>query len=107
MTHDPAERIHDLEQQILQIFADVIFIEVATPDVNLIDEGLLDSLVFVDLIMSLQERFQVELSIADLEFEQFQSVAHIARYMLQQLAANSAEVSSPTTGDVRREVAES
>ncbi|MEO1998550.1 MAG: phosphopantetheine-binding protein [Planctomycetaceae bacterium] len=107
MTHDPAERIHDLEQQILQIFADVIFIEVATPDVNLIDEGLLDSLVFVDLIMSLQERFQVELSIADLEFEQFQSVAHIARYMSQQLGANSAEVSSPTTGDVRREVAES
>ncbi len=107
MTDESSKRIHDLEQQILQIFADVIFIEVTSNDLNLIEEGLLDSLVFVDLIMSLQERFQIELSIADLEFEQFQSVRHIANYMSQQLDPGGAESSPPPTDDIRREAAES
>ena len=106
MTHNSAQHIHDLEQQILSIFADVIFIEVASPDVNLIDDGLLDSLVFVDLIMSLQEQFQIELSIADLEFEQFQSVGHIARYMAQQLKQDTTEQDIHTTVDSRQEVTE-
>ena len=107
MTDGSTERIHDLEQQILQIFADVIFIEIPATDLNLIEEGLLDSLVFVDLIMSLQERFQIELSIADLEFEQFQSVSHIAAYLLKQLDPAGAESSPIPTDGIRRRAAES
>ena len=63
--------------------------QLSVPDVatDLIDEGTLDSLVFVDLIARLEETFGFEIDLSDLEIDEFRSVRQIAAYVQTQTGA--------------------
>ncbi len=89
MTQQPID-----QQRVVQLFAEKLQIEVASNDADLIDEGLLDSLVFVDLITHLEVEFQIEISIAELEIDNFRSINQIAAFMGRQ-SATAAEGSPP------------
>ena len=71
----------DTQQRLLQLFRDRLQIEVTDASTDLVAEGLLDSLVFIDLIMLLEGEFQAEISIADIDIEQFRSVGQIVEYL--------------------------
>jgi len=70
-----------LAQQICDLFETEL--EILIPDVktDLIEEGLLDSLVFVDLIVGLESHFEIEIPVAELEFDQFRTVTGIAEFI--------------------------
>jgi D-alanine--poly(phosphoribitol) ligase subunit 2 len=75
--------------QVLSILARVVESdEVASdPDLPLYDLNILDSLKTVELIVSLAERFQVDISPAEFEREQWATPSKIIAYMEHKLAA--------------------
>ena len=54
---------------------------VASPDTDLIETGLLDSLLLVDLIMLIESNYGVSVDITQLEFADFQSVENICKFI--------------------------
>lgn len=70
-----------ITEQIHSLFENELRIEVPSHDTDLIDEGLLDSLVFVDLIVGLEAIFEVSVPIAELDLDMFRSVLQIGSYI--------------------------
>lgn len=54
---------------------------VETAETDLIETGVLDSLLFVDLIMLLESKFNIVVDINEIEFEDFMSVRSICRFV--------------------------
>jgi acyl carrier protein len=48
-------------------------------DTDVIAGGMLDSLAFVQLLVSLENEFGVKMNLADLDLDDFSSVSNIAR----------------------------
>jgi D-alanine--poly(phosphoribitol) ligase subunit 2 len=61
------------------LFAETFHIEVPSPDTDLLESGLLDSFQFVELLLQLERRFGVRLSIDDIELDDLRTLARIAR----------------------------
>ncbi|HYD68790.1 acyl carrier protein [Azospirillum sp.] len=66
------------EAALIALFRDDMHIVVPSPDTDLIEEGLLNSLVFVDLIVLLEERFGLTMPLESLEIDQLRTVGGIA-----------------------------
>jgi len=75
------------ELQILSLVTDDMQLPVPDVATDLIDEGILDSLVFVDLIARLEETFGFEIDLSELEIDEFRSVRQIAAYVQTQTGA--------------------
>ena len=79
--------------QICELFENELQVSIPGVRTDLLEEGLLDSMVFVDLIMHLETTFQIEIPIAELEFDQFRTVEGIARFIAE-LQTNGKQVSA-------------
>jgi acyl carrier protein len=67
--------------RVTQIFTGKLHVEVPTPETDLIEAGILDSLVFIDLLAQLELEFGVRIELEDLEIEQFRSIERIADHV--------------------------
>ena len=67
------------------LIEDVLSIEVPDDDNDMIDSGLLDSLALVSLIAGIEQEFQLELPLEDLDIDQFRSVEHIVQMLATSL----------------------
>jgi D-alanine--poly(phosphoribitol) ligase subunit 2 len=67
------------------LIGDVLSIEVPNGDLDMIDSGVLDSLALVSLIAGLEQEFQLELPLEDLDVDQFRSVESIAQLLAASL----------------------
>lgn len=76
----------DLALRIGALFTDKLQIEVPSPDTDLVETGLLDSLRFVELLAHLEETFDVTVSVDDLDVEHFRTTARIAEFIARQVA---------------------
>lgn len=79
-----------LQSSLLKLFADKLHVEVASPDVDLVEIGVLDSLGFVTLLMHIEEDFGVAVPVEDLDVEKFRSVARITGYLGDRLLTPAA-----------------
>jgi acyl carrier protein len=70
-----------LRDRIVTLFAEKLNIQVPSIDTELTETGLLDSLAFVDLLVHLEHEFGTKCSLEDLDFDNFRSVARIARFI--------------------------
>lgn len=86
-----------LPQRVLTLLSEEMQLAVSDFSTDLIDEGVLDSLVFVDLIARLEETFSFEIDLADLEIDEFRSVEQIARYVASATGAVMAEAETATS----------
>ena len=50
-------------------------------DQDLIEEGLLDSLSLVEMLLILEQEFGVEVSILEIDFDQFRTVRNLATFV--------------------------
>ena len=74
-----AVQLHEgVESRVHRIFRDGLELDVEV-DTDVIAGGLLDSLGFVQLLVSLENEFGLEVSLAEMELEDFSSVSRIAR----------------------------
>jgi len=67
------ERVHRIFREDLQLDIEA--------DVDVIGSGVLDSLVFVQLLVRLEEEFGLTVDMETLELDDFRSVASIARHV--------------------------
>jgi methoxymalonate biosynthesis acyl carrier protein len=70
-----------IEQSIIGFLRDRFGVEVADPGTDLIESGILDSAMVVDLVLYLEERFGVTVALEDLEFENFATVESVAAFV--------------------------
>ena len=64
-----------------QLIADKLAVEVASDDTDLLAEGVLDSVTLVQLIMHLEQTFDIRIELADLEIDDLRSVRSIAAFV--------------------------
>jgi acyl carrier protein len=71
----------DIGRAIMAFLRERFGIEPASAEADLIAEGILDSMMFVDLVLFIEERFGVVAELEDLEIDHFATVARIARFV--------------------------
>lgn len=83
--------IDDLGERIARIFTAALHVDVPSPDTDLFETGVLDSLAFVELLLQLEREFGVTVAAEDLEAENFKSLDRIRGFVESQalLTANS------------------
>lgn len=72
----------DLAKDIESLVLEVVGSQEINAGTDLIEEGILDSLALVSLIMELETKFSLEISYDDLEIDSFrtlQSIGHFVR----------------------------
>ncbi len=67
-----------LVTEIRKLFTEKLLVEVPSPDTDLLETGALDSASLVEMLLHLEERFGVRLSIEELEIAHFRSLNSIA-----------------------------
>lgn len=76
-----------LQERIHGIFRTKLHVEVPSPDVDIIETGLIDSLTFVDLLLHLEQEFGRKISLESMEVDDFRSVRRIAEFLKRPNAA--------------------
>ena len=71
----------ELDTRIAQLFSDTLHRDVPSPDTDLFESGLLDSLSFVDLLVSLEQEFGTTIGLDDLEVDNFRSIGRISTFL--------------------------
>ena len=72
------DRLEKLQHEISAIFVERFDTRIASPDVDLLETGLVDSVKIVELVLELEQRFGVSLPFEDLEIEDFRTVPRLA-----------------------------
>lgn len=70
-----------LQDRVLRLLKDRLNLQVASPEADLLETGLLDSLTFVQLLVHIEQEFGVTVCPDDLEIGNFRSVSEIARFV--------------------------
>ena len=68
------------------LFVKSFHIEVPSPDADLLDLGILNSLQFVELLLQLEEHFGLRIKLEDINLDDLRTLSRIARLV----AANGA-----------------
>ena len=80
----------DTRERITRLLRDTLGVEVPSPETDLIETGLLDSLALVSLLAEIEREFGFELPLDTLEVEDFRTVATAAAYVEGAFAAGDA-----------------
>ncbi len=70
-----------MEELVAALLATEIQTPVPSPNTDLVETGLLDSLKLVTLLSLIENRFGIQISPDDLDLENFRSVARIANFL--------------------------
>jgi methoxymalonate biosynthesis acyl carrier protein len=70
-----------IESELASLFSKQLNLDVPSPETDLVDTGLLDSLKFVELLADLEQRFGMRISPKDLEIDNFRSTAKIVEFV--------------------------
>ena len=77
----------DLHQHLTNLFAQKLNLAVTSIETDLLGSGLLDSLALVDLLVQLEHDFGLQISLDELEVDNFRSIASIAAFVARQSGA--------------------
>jgi acyl carrier protein len=67
--------------RVQRLFVETLNVEVPSPDTDLIDGGLLDSLALVELLFALEREFAVTIPLENLDIDSFRSIRSIAELL--------------------------
>jgi D-alanine--poly(phosphoribitol) ligase subunit 2 len=81
--------VNAIIQRLGGVFAENFHIEVPSPDTDLLETGILDSLQFVELLLQLERHFGLRINIDDIDLEDLRSLDRIARLVATRNAASS------------------
>ncbi|MBI4526158.1 MAG: acyl carrier protein [Deltaproteobacteria bacterium] len=77
--------LRSLHERIARIFSEQIRVEVPSVDTDLFETSILDSLGLVDLVVWLEQEFDVRVTVEDLEIDNFRSIASIAEFTAKKI----------------------
>ena len=67
--------------RVQRLFVEALNIQVPSPDTDLIDGGLLDSLALVELLFAIEREFDVSIPLEDLDIDTFRTARGIAGFV--------------------------
>jgi acyl carrier protein len=67
--------------RVQRLFVETLNVEVPSPDTDLIEGGLLDSLALVELLFTLEREFAVTIPLENLDIDSFRSIRSIAELL--------------------------
>jgi len=71
----------ELKDKLAAIFLQHLNIEAPASDTDLLAAGIIDSLALVELLLRLEQTFGIQISVDDLELDNFRSIESIARFV--------------------------
>ena len=74
-----------LQKQILELLEKELHLAVPAVETDLFEAGIMDSLVFVDLLVQLERVFRINIDMEQIEIEDFKSVEAISIFVNRQL----------------------
>jgi acyl carrier protein len=77
----------EIQSTITDIVTNFLMLEVPSPDADLIAAGQLDSLSLIELMVQLEQRLGVSVSLDDVEVEDLRSVTSLAALVAERLQA--------------------
>jgi D-alanine--poly(phosphoribitol) ligase subunit 2 len=77
----------DWVREIQTLFAEKLFVEVESPDTDLFQQGILDSMSLVELLLQLEQTYGFTVSIMDLDTEDIRTIRKIAELVSAREAA--------------------
>jgi len=80
----------DTINRIKRIFLDRLHVRANRLDTDLLESGVLDSMTLVDLLLGLELEFGIQVTIAELDFDNFRSLDRIAALVDGQVKAKVA-----------------
>lgn len=69
------------QSRLAELMLKRLHLEVPSPDTDLVEAGLLDSLSFVDLLLVLEQEFGLAFTLQEIELEHFRSLARMADFI--------------------------
>lgn len=72
-----------IQGRLINVFKRKLEIDVPSVDTDLMETGLMDSLIFVELLFHIENEFGVAIAMDNLELEYFRSVASIVAFIGQ------------------------
>lgn len=79
------------------LFVESFHIEVPSPDTDLLETGILDSLQFVELLVQLEQHFGYRVEIENLDLDDLRTLARIARVVAANGGAAEPAVPRPSS----------
>ncbi len=78
-----------IRSRLMEVFRDKLELNVPSPETDLMTTGLMDSLVFVDLVFQIEKEFGITVAMENLEVEYFRSIDTIGQFIesLEQAAS--------------------
>jgi D-alanine--poly(phosphoribitol) ligase subunit 2 len=76
------------------LFLECFHVEVPSPDTDLLETGVLDSLQFVELLMQLEQRFGFRVKVEDINLDDLRTLERIARLVATGGAATATSAAS-------------
>lgn len=73
-----------LYDEIITIFLERLNVTVPSLEADLIASGVLDSLALVELLLQIESRYGIQVSLERLDFEDFRSVTSIASFIARE-----------------------
>jgi D-alanine--poly(phosphoribitol) ligase subunit 2 len=70
-------------ERLAAIFLENLNIEAPPPETDLFENGIIDSLQVVELLLQLERRFGVRIAIDDIDLENFRTLERIARLVTE------------------------
>src|SRR5262249_9234159 len=75
-----------LEARIRRVFRDKLKLEVPSVDTDLFETAVVDSMLFVDLLLNLQREFGITMALEDIELDNFTSIERITEFVANRVA---------------------
>ena len=88
-----------LEVDVAKMLSEKLQVDLQDPETDLIEAGLLDSLMFVDLLLNLERNFGIVITLENLELDHFRSIRRIAEFLGAAAGASDGtdQPAAPTT----------
>jgi acyl carrier protein len=87
----PAAILHD---RIRNIFIEHLHIQPPSLDTDLIEKGMIDSLMLVDLLAHLEQEFSIRIPLNGLDLNHFRSIARMGEFIRTQLPEAGVSIAS-------------
>ncbi len=83
---------YSIRGELIDLFAERMGIEVPSVETDLVAAGLLDSLAILDLLVHLEQKYAIRISLEDLDLESFRSVSRMAQLIVVLKGSNGQAV---------------
>lgn len=72
----------DTLARVAALFRERLRVDVPSPDMDLFGTGVLDSLQLVELLAALEQTFELQIAVEDLELDDFRTLSGIVQFVV-------------------------